>query len=291
MLDYKKLLKNNPFVLAPMLGVTDVPFRLLCEKYSASFTFSEMISADAIVRGLPVPSKKGLDIVQLFGNTKSPFRDAISLLDCSGIDINLGCPSPRTLSFSAGCSLLKSPSRLSCIFEKITDCSLPISAKIRLGYSKANYLKVAKILEDCGVSLLTLHGRLCTQGYSGKADWYSVSKLSSSLEIPVIGNGDITSVSQISFLDKCSGLMIGRAAIGNPQIFSEFYSFWAKKEFHKKTKRELFSEYLSFSPKKDFLQIRQQALFFTKGEKGSKSLRSRLSSAQNINEIQNLLSV
>ncbi len=287
MLRIKKILKVNPFVLAPMHGITDAAFRLLCEKYKASFSFSEMHSADAVVRGVLPKKKKGLDFVQLFGNENSPFRKAIETLDCDLIDINLGCPSPRTLNFKAGAYLLKHPNKIKKIFSEITKTDKPISAKIRLGFDKDNSLEIAKILEDYGIEFLTIHGRLAKQGYSGKADWSKIKKIAEKTNLVVIGNGNIEGKKNLNKLSFVQGLMIGRKAIGNPQIFEKMFCFWKNLDFKEKNKRELFREYLKIAKKEkiEFKRIKQQAVYFTKNQTGGKKQRKAIMQAKTITDI------
>lgn len=300
----QKLIQKNPFLLAPMDAVTDLPFRELCEKLGASYTTSELTSIDALIRNKVNPTryKKGnlkTNCVQLFGKNPDTFIEAAKKIENETdiIDVNFGCPSNTVTKNNAGAMLLKDPKNVGKIIEKLVkNTTLPITAKIRLGYQKTTYLKIAKEIEDAGAELITVHGRTAKQKYSGTANWDAIKELHEKLKIPVIGNGDIKQVEDIKkYLNShCSALMIGRAAIGNPIIFKQFNHYHKtrkKLELDKKTtQKKLFLQYIkklkNIEPEqKNQIKIMHQAMWFFKGIEGAKELRIKLHKLKNINKI------
>ncbi|MDA3855917.1 MAG: tRNA-dihydrouridine synthase family protein [Candidatus Woesearchaeota archaeon] len=303
MIDLKKQVKRNPFLLAPMDNVTDICFRELCEKYGASYSTTELISVEALIRD-KVPKyryERGnlkINAVQLFGSNPESFALAIDKIkdEADIIDVNFGCPSSSVMSNDSGASLLKDPKNVYEIISALVEnTNIPITAKIRLGYKKSSYLEIAKEIERAGAKLITVHGRTASQRYSGEANWDAIKEVYESLNIIVVGNGDIRDEEQITkYLEShCDALMIGRAAIGDPNIFTRFnhyYKTGKKLEFDKKEiQKKTFEEYLEKVDKinfykKDF-KIKQQSMWFTKGVKGSKELRNEICSTKEVNEI------
>ena len=300
----KELIKKNPFILAPMDDVTDIAFRELCEEYGSSYTITELTSVEAIIRDKVFNSRfeKGnlkINCVQLFGSNPESFIKATKKLEgiADIIDVNFGCPSPSVNANNSGAILLNDPKNVGKIITALVkNTSIPITAKIRLGYKKLSYLEIAKEIEKAGASLITIHGRTAEQKYSGKANWDAIKEIYDNLTIPVIGNGDICSEEDIDkYLGTyCDGLMIGRCAIGNPLIFKQFnYYFKNKKKLEikniKKEKKILFLKYLEIlkktkQPKFD-IKIQRQAMWFMKGIDGAKELRKKIIQNKNINKI------
>lgn len=299
-----KLIKKNPFVLAPMDDVTDIAYRELCEKKGASYSTTELTSIDALVRGKVLKSRyeKGnlkVNSVQLFGSKPDVFVDAAKVVldEADIIDVNFGCPSPVVTNNDSGAMLLKDPKNVGEIINKLVkNIDRPITAKIRLGYSKTTYNEVAKEIEDAGASLIAVHGRTAAQRYMGLANWDAISEIHSKLKIPVIGNGDIKSEDDIDkYLEThCEALMIGRAAIGNPLIFERFnYYLKHKEKMHigdlKSKQKELFVEYIKLLDKYEMynkpLKIQRQATWFMKGLDGAKKIRLQIQNTKNVNEI------
>lgn len=303
-LNFKKILKQKPFILAPMDDVTDIGFRKLCEKHNCSFTISELTSVDAFIREKVTPSRfeKGnlkLNCVQFFGKNSDTFVQAAKKLgdEADIIDVNFGCPSPSVTGNQAGSFLLKDPKNVGEIISKLVkNINKSITAKIRLGYDKATHLEIAKEIEDAGASLITVHGRTAKQKYSGKANWNAIREVHETLKIPVIGNGDIKNEEQIDeYLNShCSGLMIGREAIGNPLLFEIFQYYYknGKKlqiDDFKQKQKQLFLEYLEIIKNYEFhnkpLKIQRQAMWFMRGIWGAKDLRVKISKTCDIDEI------
>lgn len=223
-------------LLAPMDGYTDSPFRRICRSFGASLNTSEFINGIDITFGHP-----HLKTLTYFTEDERPFSyqifddDPDRLLHSAMqlnqrfpdiIDINMGCSAKNVSNRGAGAGLLKHPQKIRQIAASlVSSLSLPVTAKIRLGWddSTKNYLEVAAILVDCGISAIAVHARTRQQGYSGKADWDAIAEVKASVSIPVIGNGDVLSLTDAERMREhtgCDAVMIGRAAIGNPWIFS-----------------------------------------------------------------------
>ena len=304
-MNIKKIIKRNPFLLAPMDDVTDIGFRELCEETEAAYSTSELTSCDALIRDKVYKSRYErsnlkINCVQLFGSNPDTFVKAAKYLDDEAdiVDVNFGCPSATVTKNSAGSMLLKDPKNVGKIIEKLVkNIDKPITAKMRLGYNKTAYNEVAKEIEDAGASLITIHGRTAKQKYTGKANWEPIREVWERASIPIIGNGDISCEYDIdSRLGKyCDGLMIGRAAIGNPHIFKQFNYYFKKGEkleFDKrKVQKEYFKKYIHKLEDKEFaninLKISRQAMWFMKGMEGAKELRKRIVHEREIDKIIN----
>jgi len=228
---------NGRCLLAPMEGISDQPFRMICRKYGASLSTSEFINALEIIHGHPYrisqrlafdPSERPFSI-QIYDNEPERIiRSANIILKANPdiIDINMGCSSKEVSGRGAGAGLLRTPKKIKTIFQNLSQTlPVPVTGKIRLGWNGAtrNYLEVAKIIEDNGGSSIAVHGRTKNQGYNGEADWDAIAEIKQAVSIPIVGNGDIKCVADIQrMLDhtNCDAVMIGRASIGNPWIFS-----------------------------------------------------------------------
>lgn len=228
---------NNKVVLAPMAGISNPSYIKICEEMGAGYAITELISAEAIIRG----SKKTLDMLkgydklnipvalQLFGsNVKSLCEAAKFIQDMKTfkvIDINMGCPVPKVaISSEAGSGLLRNPLKVEEIVREVSNfVNLPVTVKIRSGWdsNSINAVEVAKICERSGAKAICVHGRTRAQGYSGKADWDIIKKVKESVKIPVIGNGDIIDEKAAEAClnyTGCDAIMIGRSALGNPWV-------------------------------------------------------------------------
>ncbi len=227
----------NPLLLAPMAGISNLPFRLLAREYGCALAFSEMISAEGLLRQ-PQKSARFLKTcledkpwgVQIFGSRPEVMATAAKILAARGVDvlnINMGCPVKRVVQAGGGAALLKDLSLAKQILHAVRKAiSIPLTLKIRLGWDEKNknYLEVAKIAEGEGVDCLIIHGRTRSQGYNIKADWQAIGEAQTRVSIPVIGNGDLlTPQDVIKFFKEtgCAGAMIGRGALGNPWIFQK----------------------------------------------------------------------
>jgi tRNA-dihydrouridine synthase B len=227
----------SPFVMAPLAGYTDLPFRKIVRRRGASLAFTELISAEGIVRKnsrtfklMEISDSERPVGIQLFGKDPQVFMDAASITEerfmPDIIDINSGCCAPKVTSGDSGAALLNKPDTLYKIVSGvISRVKIPVSTKIRIGWDdkSKNYREIVSLLSDAGVSFITVHGRTRAQKYSGKADWDIITEIASFSKVPIIGNGDITDSAMAHERLRqsgCAAVMIGRAAIGNPWIFS-----------------------------------------------------------------------
>ncbi|MGM0770529.1 MAG: tRNA-dihydrouridine synthase family protein [Halobacteriota archaeon] len=225
---------SGNLLLAPMADVTNLAFRLMCKKYGASLSFTEMISSNAVVHGNEKTFLRGMTCeeerpfgVQLFGNCPENITSAAliveEMFEPELIDINLGCPSPVITNAGCGSALLHSPDLVSDIISDLyKNVSTPLTAKIRILESMDDTLDIANRLEEAGVCGITVHGRTREQGYQGFADHSYAKRIKEELSIPIIANGDVSdgvSAKHILEYTGCDGLMIGRAAMGDPHLF------------------------------------------------------------------------
>jgi len=233
---------NNLF-LAPMAGGSELPFRKICHRMGAGLVCTELVTARGIryqknidknYRYLEISPDEFPVAIQLFAADPEDFKAAISIIfehpllsRCAMIDINMGCPVPKVVKTGAGSALMNNPALAGEIVKACVKASpVPVSVKFRKGWNEqsANAVEFAKRCEASGASLLTIHGRTAGQMYSGKADWNIIREVKASVDIPVIGNGDVTSPGSAKAMfeqTKVDGVMIGRAALGNPWIFPE----------------------------------------------------------------------
>lgn len=223
-------------ILSPMDGYSDRPFRVLTRKMGSSMSYTEFINALDVINHHPrLEERTSFDdaehpvVFQLFDDNPERLLNAafqLRKLNPDIIDINMGCSTKRVTGRGAGAGLLRAPKKIAIIFKKLSQfIDIPITGKIRLGWDdkNRNYIQIAKIIEENGGQLIAVHARTKEQGYTGKADWDTIAEIKQSVSIPVIGNGDVTNISDIYRMKmhtNCDGIMIGRGAIGNPWIFS-----------------------------------------------------------------------
>lgn len=226
-------LENN-ILLAPMAGITDLPFRLICERFNPGITTTEMVSSKAILYNdektkklMNITNEKRPIAIQIFGSEIEAMSYASKYVSniADVVDINMGCPAPKVTKNGDGSSLLKNLDHAGEIIDAVVkNSAVPVSLKIRIGWDKENIVatEIAKIAERIGVSMITVHGRTRSEFYSGKSDLEVIAKVKNSVKIPVIGNGDIVDEESAENMFKktnVDGIMIGRGAIGNPWIF------------------------------------------------------------------------
>jgi tRNA-dihydrouridine synthase B len=230
-------LSNNVF-LAPMAGISNLPFRRVCRRFGCGLAFTEMISANGLFRGSDktfryldsMPEDSPL-AAQLFGSDPAVLAEAAKRVTDRGadlVDINMGCPVKKVMKTGAGAALMKEPTaRVASILQAVRAATrLPLTVKLRSGWNRhdINAPALARIAEDCGVDAVTIHARTADQGFGGQADWDVIRQVKRQVGIPVIGNGDIRTASQairMIAMTGCDGVMVGRGALGNPWIFRD----------------------------------------------------------------------
>lgn len=232
-----KIELKAPLALAPMAGVTDLPFRLICRRHGCGMTVSEMVSAKGLLyknvkttEMLRIAEGERPTAIQLFGSVPQELAEAARMVEASGadmIDFNMGCPVAKIVNNGEGSALMKNPQLAYAILAAMAQAvSIPVTVKFRAGWDAAhiNAVEIAKAAEAAGVAAVAVHGRTRQQFYEGKADWSVIAAVKQAVQVPVFGNGDIFSVDDgLRMLQEtgCDGLMIGRGADGNPWIFSE----------------------------------------------------------------------
>jgi nifR3 family TIM-barrel protein len=223
-------------ILAPMSGYSDSPDRTIARRFGSALSYSEFVNAIDVVQNNKNIEKRLMFtemerpvVFQLFDNDPVRIIEAAKIvfqLNPDILDINLGCSARQVTNRGAGASLLKKPELIKKIFSGLTNISsIPITAKMRLGWDETslNYLEIAKLLEDYGASMIAVHGRTKTQLYKGSSDWNAIAEIKQTVNIPVLANGDVKTVSdiiEIKSVTNCDGVMIGRGSIGNPWLFS-----------------------------------------------------------------------
>ena len=231
----------NNCILAPMAGVTDLPFRLLCKEQGVGLICMEMVSAKAIYYNnknteelMAIHPEEMPVSLQLFGSDADIIAEMAKRIEerpFAILDINMGCPVPKVVNNGEGSALMKNPKLVEEILTKLVKAiSKPVTVKIRKGFNDANVnaVEIARIAESCGVTAVAVHGRTREQYYSGKADWDIIGAVKDAVKIPVIGNGDVVDAHSAKALIEqtgCDGVMIGRAAQGNPWIFKEVVTY------------------------------------------------------------------
>jgi tRNA-dihydrouridine synthase B len=300
-LQINSILLRNPLILAPLAGYTDLPFRLLCRQFGAGLCYTEMISCHGLVykkektirMTRTIPEERPVAL-QLFGADPDKMGQAAALVSDMPfdiIDINMGCPVKKVTKKGAGAALMKDlKSAATIISEVYRNTSLPVTVKIRTGWNHDSIVapEFAKMAEDNGASAIAVHGRTWSQGFGGQVDWETISRVKKNVSIPVIGNGDVnTHQEAMRAMQKtgCDGIMIGRAALGNPWIFTPggIPNSLEKRMAGMKRHLDIIQEYCN--PDKILPKIRNQAGRYFKSIAGGSSIRNQIYQARSFDEI------
>jgi len=300
-LHINSLVIDNPLVLAPLAGYTDLPFRLLCREFGAGLCYTEMISSHGLVYHKPktlemirsIPDDRPIT-VQLFGADPDIMGEAAAMLSHEPIDLidlNMGCPVKKVVKKGGGAALMKNPRLAASIMSRVCQkTSIPVTIKIRSGWhhDSINGLQFAKLAEDNGIAAVAVHGRTWSQGFGGTADWRIISQVKNAVTIPVIGNGDITSRNEAFAKMQetgCDGIMIGRAALGNPWVFApkgrpdSLLMRMAGLQRH----LQLIDKYSD--PEKFLARIKNHAGRYFKGVPGGSNIRKNIYDAKSFTEL------
>jgi nifR3 family TIM-barrel protein len=294
-------LPRGKFFLAPLAGITDPAFRLMCERAGAGITYTELTSIDYIhseqeksLKTIERAKEERCVGLQLFGKYPNKIKDAMHIVEdkFNFFDLNAGCPANNIIGQGAGADLMQKPDLLlKMLSEIIKNTNKPVTLKYRLGINekKENFLEIGKSAEDLGVSMITIHARYASQGYSGNANWKKITELKEKLNTPITGNGDIWRAEDGKrMLDEtgCDYAMIGRFAMGNPKVFTQLNDYYKKGEYTKTTDEQKLRDYLTYfeEAKKyntPFARLKIQAMQFTKGIKGGVNLRREIAHTKN----------
>lgn len=301
-MEFTKIADNNIF-LAPMAGICDLPFRVVCKKYNAGMVYSEMVSSKAMY----YKDKKTKDLlistdeekplaVQIFGSDPEIMAQTAHIALTTGasvLDINMGCPAPKVANNGDGSSLMKNPDLIYKIVKAVKkEVNVPVTCKIRSGFDKVNAPLIAKVIEEAGADAVAVHPRTRDMYYSGKADWDIIKNIKENAKIPVIGNGDIFSPEDAKKMfdyTKCDAVMIARGAQGNPFIFeqtNEYLKTGSYRQIPLEEKEETLFYHLDLLIKYKgehigIREFRKHAAWYIKGLKDSALMRGKINTISN----------
>ena len=305
-------------MLAPMAGVTDMPFRVLCREMGCAMAVSEMVSAKGYLLAprdsraarelLSVaPQEEGAVALQLFGHEGDIMARAAEELTRTGryalLDINMGCPVPKIVGNGEGSALMREPVHAAEIVRDVVQAShVPVTVKMRLGFEPGSetYLLLGQLVEESGAAMITLHARTRSQYYEGHADWSAIKKLKERVSIPVVGNGDVTSAQDaLRMLEEtgCAGVAVGRAAQGNPWIFAQIRDAFAGRPLRDPEPEEklavLMRHACALSQLKGedvaMREMRRHVVCYVKGMPGAARVRTRVNEVVTLSQLEALM--
>ncbi len=305
---------DNPVILAPMAGVSDLPFRLLCREQGAGMVCTEMISAKAIYYKnknteslMAIHEDERPVSLQLFGSEPDILAAMAKRIEdrpFDVLDLNMGCPVPKVVNNGEGSALLKKPGLVREIVSAVVSAvDKPVTVKIRRGFDEENVnaVEIARIIEDCGAAAIAVHGRTREQYYSGKADWDSIRRVKKAVSIPVIGNGDVDSPEAARAMFEqtgCDGIMVGRAARGNPWLFHRILHYLETGEMVEKPSMDEVKDMILRHARMQveekgaytgIREMRKHVAWYTAGFPYSAKLRGRVNELENLEELEELL--
>jgi len=295
-------------MLAPLAGITDTLFRVIAKRYGCGLVFSEMINSNGVLQG-GVKMLRKLDInpaehpvgIQIAGDDPLKMAEVAQKAEDLGakiLNINMGCPAKKVTKSQAGCALMRDPLLVGKILKKIKESiSIPLTIKIRLGWDQQNknYIEIAKIAEKEGSAFVIMHARTRVQAFKGEADWKEIKILKENIKIPVIGNGDITTVEKAFKMfeeTKCDGVMIGRGALGQPWLFQQILETDKNQSIYTPTyeeKRDIIVEHLEASVERygepnGVRLMRKHFAWYSRGLPHSAQFRQQVHQFETLNE-------